>query len=198
MFNAEPLFGNLMTHQPFRALVGLHRISWRATATALSNLDAIADGLAWLVGDPDEVELDRTASYHGTSEVVLINARTTNKKRVLASLARLGEHNIQHLLASLEQRLDEQHVLHFRLELNALVDGEVVLAETSGTSTVKGQAKFEVYPGQPAADQILDTIDMALNMTKEKAGMEHEKTDHRRGSHLPLSGKFGWRGRNKR
>ena len=71
------------------------------------------------------------------------------------------------------------------------------LAETSGTSTVKGQAKFEVYPGQPAADQILGTIDMALNMTKEKAGMEHEKTDHRRGSHLPLSGKFGWRGRNK-
>ncbi|RJU95655.1 MAG: hypothetical protein DWC10_07595 [Candidatus Poseidoniales archaeon] len=156
-----------MTHQPFRGLVGLHRISWRATATALSNLDAIADGLAWLVGDPDEVELDRTASYHGP-EVVLIDARTTNKKRALASLARLGEHNIQHLLASLEQRLDEQHVLHFRLELNALVDGEVVLAETSGTSTVKGQAKFEVYPGQPAADQIHDTIDIALNMAKEK------------------------------
>ena len=50
----------------------------------------------------------------------------------------------------------------------SLVDGEVVLAETSGTSTVKGQAKFEVYPGQPAADQIHDTIDIALNMAKEK------------------------------
>ncbi|MDP6200137.1 MAG: RNA-binding domain-containing protein [Candidatus Poseidonia sp.] len=147
--------------------MGLHRISWRATATALSNLDAIAEGLAWLVGNADDVELDRTASYHGP-EVVLIDAGTANKKRALASLAQLGERNIQNLLESLEHRLDEQHVLHFRLELNALVDGEVVLADSSGTPTVKGQAKFEVYPGQPAADQILETIQRALKMAREK------------------------------
>jgi RNA binding exosome subunit len=146
--------------------VGLHRVSWRATGSAVSNIDAIADAVAWLAGGQDAVHLDQTTSYHGT-ELVLIGAEVSRKKNALESLARIGAHNLQELNADLKRRMDENHVLHFRLSLDALIEGEVVLAERAGPSTVKCQAKFEVYPGQSAEEQIHATMNEAIQVAPE-------------------------------
>ena len=134
-------------------LVGLHRITWRATCSALTNVDAVADGLAWLVGDDEAVTLDRSTSYHGP-DIVLIEASMKKKKAALLSLARLGQANLQRLDEELDLRLDEQHVLHFRLDMNRFINGEMTLAEVASTGQIKGQAKIEVYPGQSAQEQV--------------------------------------------
>lgn len=137
--------------------MGLHRITWRATCTALSNLDAIADAMAWLIGDPEDVHLDKSKSYHGP-DLILIEATTKKKKQALRSMARLGVEQLDTVRETLDERLDDEHVIHFRLDLNELIDGNVVLSRGSSTGQIKGQAKVEVYPGQSTEEQVRSAI----------------------------------------
>ncbi|MGB1587372.1 MAG: RNA-binding domain-containing protein [Poseidonia sp.] len=152
-----------MTQRREACTVGLHRITWRATGSALSNTDAIADAMAWLIGDEEDVQLDQSTSYHGPV-LMLVEAKTSKKRKALSSLARLGSDALNTVLETLPERLDEDHVVHFRLVLDNLVNGEIVLAKGSGTGHVKGQAKFEVYPGKPALEQITETIQQAIGL----------------------------------
>ncbi len=144
-------------------VVGLHHITWRATASAVSNVDVLAEAMAWLIGDEEAVELDRSSSYHGP-EMTLVKASTSNKRRAARSFARLGEANLRQLIEEFEQRVDQHNVLHFRLSMNSLIRGEPELVNTIGTGTVKGQAKFEVYSGLPADEQLQATFDEALEL----------------------------------
>jgi len=43
-----------------------------------------------------------------------------------------------------------------------LLNGEVRVADRPGTGQVKGEIKVEVYPGQSPEEQLLATIDEAI------------------------------------
>ena len=159
----EPRFGNLLTLARHPVVVGLHHITWRATASAVSNMEVLAEAMAWLIGDDEDVELDRSRSYHGP-ELTLIKASTANKRRAARSFARLGEANLRQLIDEFEQRVDEHNVLHFRLSMDSLIQGKPTLVNATETGTVKGQAKFEVYAGLPADEQLQATFDEALEI----------------------------------
>lgn len=159
----EPRFGNLLTLALHPKAVGLHHITWRATASAVSNVEVLAEAMAWLIGDDEDVELDHSRSYHGP-ELTLVKASTANKRRAARSFARLGEDNLRLLIDEFEQRVDEHNVLHFRLSMDSLIEGKPSLVSTTGTGTVKGQAKFEVYSGLPADEQLQATFDEALEL----------------------------------
>jgi RNA binding exosome subunit len=137
--------------------VGLHHITWRATASALSNADVLAEAMSWLIGDEEAVELDRSTSYHGP-ELTLITASTANKRKALQSFTKLGKANLEHLQKEMVLRMDEQHVLHFRLTIDSVVEGKPKLAIGSAAGTVKGQAKFEVYSGLTEEEQLRNTF----------------------------------------
>ena len=47
-------------------VVGLHHITWRATASAVAEQTVVADAIAWLVGDSEMVEVEQATSYHGS------------------------------------------------------------------------------------------------------------------------------------
>ena len=127
--------------------VGLHHITWRATAGAVANVDAVADAVAWLVGDESWVDVERTTSHYG-SEIHMITAFCKKKSAALESFARLGSENLALLAEEFETRMDESNTLHFRVDLNALIGGKVILSNASKPDTIKGQIKIEVYPGQ--------------------------------------------------
>ena len=78
------------------------------------------------------------------------------------SFARLGKKNLQMLTSELDQRMDDENILHFRLSLSALINGDVELVSESGTGTVKGQAKFEIYAGRSPDEQRLATLHEAV------------------------------------
>ena len=63
-----------------------------------------------------------------------------------------------------DKRVDQHNVLHFRLSMDLLIRGEPELVNTTGAGTVKGQAKFEVYSGLPADQQLQATFDEALEL----------------------------------
>ena len=146
--------------------MGLHRISWRATASAVSSQDVVGDALAFLVGSEDMVSWERSTSYHGP-DLYLFEAHSASKKDALATFARLGRQALTQLLDTVESRLDEENILHIRLELDALIDGQIRLCENSGTAQVKGRAKIEVYPGQNPIEQVQLTIESALRLNEE-------------------------------
>ena len=157
-----------MTHTRYPMFVGLHHITWRATASAVSNVDVLADAMAWLIGEEEAVELDRSSSYHGP-ELTLIKASTSNKRKAARSFARLGEANLRQLIEEFDQRVDDHNVLHFRLSMESLIRGEPNLVSETGTGTIKGQAKFEVYSGLPADQQLQATFDEALELAARNA-----------------------------
>ena len=156
-----------MKHHEHPLLVGLHHITWRATASALTNHEVVVEAMAWLIGDPDAVQLERSTSYHG-AELWMVTAHSKKKSVAMKSLAQLGVENLQVLHDTLEQRFDEDHVLYLRLNLDDLISSKISLADSSRTGTVKGQAKIEVYPGQDALEQARTTLQDAIEAAQKK------------------------------
>ena len=158
-----------MTHACSSTLMGLHHITWRATASAVANVEVVAQAMAWLIGDMNDVELDKSTSYHGP-ELTMVKASTINKRLALRSFARLGEDNLQVLAEEFPVRMDEQRVLHFRLSLDSVIRGQPELALATDAGTVKGQAKFEVYSGLSEDEQLQRTLEEALNLVHQLEG----------------------------
>ncbi|MCH1541070.1 MAG: hypothetical protein L7S56_06545 [Candidatus Poseidonia sp.] len=127
--------------------MGLHHITWRATVSAVANEAMTAEMMAWLIGDSDDVNMERTSSYHG-SPIHIVTATTHRKSPAFQSLSRLGTATLKQLAEEMEQRLDENNTLHIRLDLDSCLNGDIRLADESSRATVKGQTKIEVYPGQ--------------------------------------------------
>tara|TARA_X000001036_G_scaffold111341_1_gene104269 strand:+ start:968 stop:1432 length:465 start_codon:yes stop_codon:yes gene_type:complete len=153
--------------------VGLHHITWRGAASALDDVDAVADSFAWLIGDEQWVDVERTQSHHG-SEMFLISAHCKKKSAALESFAKLGADNLQHLSTEYEKRMDEHNTFHFRLDLNSLIGGKLILSDASKPNTVKGQIKIEVYPGQTIENEFMSLINDAKNRsTSLSDSLEH-------------------------
>jgi len=149
--------------------VGLHHITWRATASGVANENIIADAVSWLVGDPENVEIEQTTSYHG-SEVNIITGITKKKSESLMSLSRIGTKNIETLIQEIPKRFDQNNTLHFRIELNELIKGNIVLGQPGPKPTVKVHTKIEVYPGQnpeEECEKVLRSAGSVFERTKD-------------------------------
>lgn len=155
-----------INHQILRtqpSTMSLHHITWRATASGLADETVVADALAWLIDDVEAVEIERTTSYHG-SEIHMIEARTSRKGPALKALARLGAANLQTIIDEIDQRLDEANTIHFRLDFNALINGEAHLAPPGNGPTVKGQTKVQVFPGQEGRGEAIASLHAAIEI----------------------------------
>ena len=108
------------------------------------------------------VDIEKTTSYYG-SPIHLISATTKKNKLAIQSLSKLGSQNLDLLISSLEQRLDENNTLHFRLGLDEFIQGEAVIV-SSNTKSIKGQTKLEVYPGQSALEEAKGMLIQAKEM----------------------------------
>ena len=147
-------------------VVGLHHITWRATASAVAEQTVVADAIAWLVGDSEMVEVEQTTSYHG-SVLHMVTGISKKKANSLKSLSRLGKENLQSLLEDLTVRFDENNTLHFRIDFNAFTGGEVILAAPGEVASIKCHTKVEVYPGQDSLDECKKVLTAALQKAEK-------------------------------
>ena len=132
-------------------IMGAHHLTLRVTSSGLEDENLIADAISLLIGDSELVELEKTNSYHGSS-IFLISATTRKNKVALSTISKLGLKNLEDLQSTIEQRLDENNTLHFRIGLDELIDGEVIIVKPNRKS-IKCQLKLEVYPGQSVTEQ---------------------------------------------
>ena len=142
-----------------RPVYGSTPLTWRVTASGLEDEILIADAMSDLIGDDELVEIEKTTSYYGSS-IHLINAITKKNKLAIKSLSKLGIDNLDLLIDSLEDRMDENNTLHFRIGLDELIRGELVIV-SSNAKSIKGQTKLEVYPGQSPLEEAKNILNQA-------------------------------------
>ena len=140
-------------------------MSWKSTASGLEDEYIHAASISWLVGNDDAVEIERMNSYHG-SAIHIISAELKRRGQATKSLARLGEEVLSQLKNELTSRMDEDNVIHIRLDLLELLAGRISLTVPGDRPTVKGRAKLEVYPGSEPMDVAIETLDDAILAAK--------------------------------
>jgi len=140
--------------------MGVHHVSWQSTASGLEDEYIHAEALGWLVGDDEAVSIERMNSYHG-SPIHLVSAEIKKRGKATKSLSLLGVEVLEALKSELTSRLDDNNVIHIRLDLLDLLAGKLTLATPGHRPTIKGKAKLEVYPGSEAMDVAIETIENA-------------------------------------
>ena len=142
--------------------MGVHHVSRQSTASGVEDEYIHAAALSWLVGDEDAITIERMNSYHG-SPVHLVTAELKRRGKATKSLSRLGCEVLESLKSELGSRLDDDNVIHIRLDLIDLIGGKLSLTVPGERPTVKGRAKLEVYPGDVAIDVAMSTLEDAKN-----------------------------------
>ena len=140
--------------------MGVHHISWNSTASGLEDERIHAAALSWLVGDDEAVSIERMNSYHG-SPVHLVVAEIKKRGPATKSLARLGAEVLEELELQLDTRMDEDNVIHIRLDLLDLLSGKMTLTTPGIRATVKGRTKLQIYPGDDPLAVARETLQKA-------------------------------------
>jgi len=130
--------------------MGILHINAAATAHELQDIDLVTEALRWFTGT--EWEVDMTSSYHGP-KVALLNTHIQKNKLVSEFVQRLGKDNSKLIQEQLEQRMDENNVIHARFDLEKIVGQVVSLTpQDHNGPVIKVRMKVAVYPGQDASD----------------------------------------------
>lgn len=132
--------------------MGIHHIYCRATASGIDNLSSITDAMTWLCGNEDLINIDRTTSYHG-SEINLITVKLSKNKDIKSMIERLTKEDLSAIASNLDQRIDQDNTLHFRICLNSLIKQKINIINSEKRS-VKCNIKIESYPGQNSLQNI--------------------------------------------
>ena len=129
--------------QPHR--MGILHVHAAATAHELQDIDLVTQALEWLT-DTDW-NVDMTTSYHGP-KVAMLSTQIKKNKQLESFTQKLEPHHAT-LLSELDSRLDENNVLHLRLNLESVLAQKIELIQSSENAPViKVRIKLAVYPGQ--------------------------------------------------
>lgn len=140
--------------------MSLHSASWRVHCSAVDDISLIEDSLHWLAGEEAEFSRERSKSHHGAPQMTLW-ADISRKKAAKQAFSNLGPSVLTQLKNNgIEQLIDDDKILHIRLDLDELVRGRIGLATGSARNfAVKGRFKIEAYPGQEPVEIINDLIE---------------------------------------
>ena len=134
-----------MTFALQRQFMGILHVHAAATAHELQDIDLVTQALEWLT--ETEWNVDMTTSYHGP-RVAMLSTHVKKNKQIESFLEKLKPHH-ETILSELDARLDEDNVIHLRLNLESVIGQKVELISSTGSDPViKIRIKLAVYPGQ--------------------------------------------------
>ena len=125
--------------------MGILHVHAAATAHELQDIDLVTQALEWLT--ETDWNVDMTTSYHGP-KVAMLSTQIKKNKQLESFTQKLEPHHAT-LLSELDSRLDENNVLHLRLNLESVLAQKIELIQSSENAPViKVRIKLAVYPGQ--------------------------------------------------
>jgi RNA binding exosome subunit len=92
----------------------------------------------------------------------MITSKIGRRGAIRKAISNLGPNLLNTLLMQLESRLHEDNALYFRLDLDNLVRGKIILSEPGGKATVKARLKFKAFPGQDTRQVVKDSLQSLL------------------------------------
>ena len=126
-------------------LMGILHVHAAATAHELQDLDLVTQALEWLT--ETEWDVSMTTSYHGP-KVAMLSTQVKKNKQVESFIEKLQPLHTT-ILSELDSRLDENNVIHLRLNLESVLGQKIELIQSSENAPViKVRIKLAVYPGQ--------------------------------------------------
>jgi RNA binding exosome subunit len=130
--------------------MGILHINAAATVHELQDINLVTEALEWFTGT--EWDVDMTSSYHGP-KVALLSTLAQKNKLVSEFIHRLGDDTSKLIREQLEQRMDENNVIHARFDLEKIVGQVVSLTpQDHNGPVVKVRMKVAVYPGQDVTE----------------------------------------------
>ncbi|MEC8141911.1 MAG: RNA-binding domain-containing protein [Candidatus Thermoplasmatota archaeon] len=125
--------------------MGILHVHAAATAHELQDIDLVTQALEWLT--ESEWNVDMTTSYHGP-RVAMLSTQIKKNKQIESFVEKLQPHHAD-ILSELDARLDENNVIHLRLNLESAIGQMVKLISSNDSDPViKIRIKLAVYPGQ--------------------------------------------------
>jgi RNA binding exosome subunit len=120
-------------------------ITLRAIAQATENEERVEKALLF-AGGTEEVEKTRVEGHFG-NRMVLMSVEVAKKKDIGSFMKRIGEQRIAEvLIGQLEERVDDECVLHFRLDKQKAYGEVLALAENKDVIDVC--IKIGAYPAK--------------------------------------------------
>tara|TARA_B100000686_G_scaffold117748_1_gene124937 strand:+ start:2770 stop:3144 length:375 start_codon:yes stop_codon:yes gene_type:complete len=120
-------------------------------------MELITESVKWLCGLKEGVSVNKVKSALGAT-MYTIECKM-GAKHARNSLGRINGDSLSSILVGIDSLIDEDKILHIRLDLGRLVMGEgVVIGDDIGT-VAKGRFKLEVYPGQDPSSVAMELIE---------------------------------------
>ncbi len=140
------------------------RFTVRVHVSAVDDVTVLHEALlAWL----GEVNVERTSyASHAGPTMLTLSVELRRKADLRRAWSGLDEAALNTLFAEVGERLDDEGGLHFRVDLDRLVAGSVVLAAPGAPRSAKVRCKVAVYPGQTAEERLGAMIAFALQQTR--------------------------------
>ena len=134
--------------------MGILHVHAAATAHELQDIDLVTQALEWLT--ETEWNVDMTTSYHGP-RVAMLSTQIKKNKQIQSFVEKFRPHHPT-ILSELDTRLDENNVIHLRLNLESVIGQRVeLISSTDKDPVIKVRIKLAVYPGQEV-DEIATDI----------------------------------------
>ncbi|MDD1769450.1 MAG: hypothetical protein LUO79_00010 [Methanomassiliicoccales archaeon] len=147
--------------------MGFHYLAFRTFCQATEDEEKVTLALRYASG-AEGVERSASEGYHGNKIVVLENA-IRSKKKTDAFFDRLSDSDVAQILETLEQRVNEECALFFRLDKQEAYLGRLVV--TKGDDVISVRAKIECYPKrrENALEQARQYFGSILSSASERA-----------------------------
>ena len=121
------------------SIVSLH---FRTFVHETEDEQKVIDAMKFATG-LEEFERDESEGHHG-NRIVILEGHMKDKKAVKQWFKRMPQDDIGTMLATLEQRVDEDCFIFFRLDKQKAFLGE--LAMTTGDDAIAVRGKVQSYP----------------------------------------------------
>jgi len=144
-------------------------LSFRTFAYATEDPARVEQALRFVSG-AEEVKRSNSAGYHG-NPIIVMEARVSDAKRIRELFRSLSVEEIQHLLDTLERRVDEESFFFLRLEKQDAFEGRFKMAEGEDIIAVRGKVKS--YP--QTRDNALEAMRRFLSGELERSARMEEK-----------------------
>jgi RNA binding exosome subunit len=129
---------------PF-TVMNFYRVNFRTLVHATESEDKVEAALRFIVGEVD-ISLMRTKGHFG-NVLVVMEVEISKKRQIKELLQRLFVEGIMSRLSEeLEERMDEQCVLHFRLDKQRAYKEELELA--TNQDVIDCGIKIHAYPAK--------------------------------------------------
>lgn len=135
---------------------------------ATEDEERVGEAFGALVGEEAEVDVDISEGEHG-NRMQIFQCRLTRQKEYKDLFARLGDGIVSQILDEVEDRVDEDGMLYFRLDKQKAVQGTWELTHTGDSIAVTGKVAANPAKREVAVQVMRDFLGSLLQSPSQRA-----------------------------